>query len=206
MLPSANGRVTLDANGQQSFIDFLGFSTCSGGGENVVPTALIQVTNTTTTMTSTFSNVPFAAIASLTIAPVSHGLLWHSLFSLACSLKLICRSQQSSPASASAGAITGGPSTTIFPSVGAPHIVVGNKTIIPTANPIALAVFNGTFVGTATNLAGGTSAIILPTGYNISSNGTIIPFVGAGSLNRADAWIGVWGAAMIGLGALVIYL
>ncbi len=71
VLPSANGRVVLDAHGQQSFIDFLGFSSCSGGGENVVPTALIQVTNTTATQTSTFSNVPLAGMASLTLAPVS---------------------------------------------------------------------------------------------------------------------------------------
>ena len=71
ILPSANGRVTLDANGQQSFIDYLGFSSCSGGGVSIVPTALIQVTNTTTTQTSTLSNVPLAAIASFTIAPVS---------------------------------------------------------------------------------------------------------------------------------------
>lgn len=72
ILSSANGRVTLDANGQQSFIDYLGFTTCSGGGENVVATALVQVTNTTATTTSTFSNVPLAAVvASLTIAPVS---------------------------------------------------------------------------------------------------------------------------------------
>ena len=71
-LVSANGQVVLDANGEKAFIDFLGFSTCSGGGENIVPTALIQITNTTATMTSTFSNVPLAAAsATLTIAPVS---------------------------------------------------------------------------------------------------------------------------------------
>ena len=71
-LTSANGRVTLDVKDQQSFIDFLGFSTCSGGGENVIATALIQVQNTTMTTTSSFTNVPLAAaVASLTIAPVS---------------------------------------------------------------------------------------------------------------------------------------
>ena len=71
-LTSANGRVTLDVNGQQSFIDHLGFSTCSGGGENVIATALVQVQNTTMTTTSSFTNVPLAAaVASLTIAPVS---------------------------------------------------------------------------------------------------------------------------------------
>ena len=72
VLVSANGQVTLDANGQQSFIDHLGFSSCSGGGENIGATALVQVLNTTATTTSTFSNVPLAAVvASLTIAPVS---------------------------------------------------------------------------------------------------------------------------------------
>ena len=71
-LVSANGQVVLDANGEKAFIDFLGFSTCSGGGENVNPTALIQVLNTTISTTSTFSNVPLAAAsATLTIAPVS---------------------------------------------------------------------------------------------------------------------------------------
>ena len=76
-LVSANGQVVLDANGEKAFIDFLGFSTCSGGGENVVPTALVQVTNTTAVTTSTYSNVPLAAAsATLTIAPVS---LYHLL-------------------------------------------------------------------------------------------------------------------------------
>lgn len=75
-LPSANGQVTLDANGQQGFIDFLGFSTCSAGGEKIQPTALIQIKNTTAILTRTFSNVPLAAMtASLTIAPVSVGSL-----------------------------------------------------------------------------------------------------------------------------------
>ena len=72
ILSSANGQVTLDVNGQQSFIDHLGFTTCSGGGENVVAQALVQVTNTTTTTTRSFTNMPLAAVvASLTIAPVS---------------------------------------------------------------------------------------------------------------------------------------
>ena len=71
-LASANGQVILDANGENAFITFLGFSSCSNGGERVVPTALLQIYNTTTTATSTFSNVPLAAAsASLTIAPVS---------------------------------------------------------------------------------------------------------------------------------------
>ena len=71
-LTTANGRVTLDVNGQQSFIDHLGFQSCSGGGEHVVARAFVQVQNTTMTTTSSFTNVPLAAaVASLTIAPVS---------------------------------------------------------------------------------------------------------------------------------------
>ena len=73
ILQSANGQIVLDGSGEQSFIDFLGFSTCSVGGENVAATALVQVTTTTATMTSTFSGVPLAAVsATLTIAPVSY--------------------------------------------------------------------------------------------------------------------------------------
>ena len=70
ILPSASGRVYLDAGGQRQFIDYLGFSSCSGGGENLLPTALIQVFNTTATMTTTFSGFLAAVSASLTIAPV----------------------------------------------------------------------------------------------------------------------------------------
>ena len=71
-LPSANGQVTLDVNGQQQFINHLGFSTCSGGGGSAAVSAILQVLNTTATTTTSVSNVPLAAVvASLTIAPVS---------------------------------------------------------------------------------------------------------------------------------------
>ena len=70
ILPTASGKVYLDANGQQDFIDHLGFHSCSGGGENIVPTALIQVMNTTATQVTTFSGILAAQSASLTIAPV----------------------------------------------------------------------------------------------------------------------------------------
>ncbi|CAD6569345.1 MAG: hypothetical protein ASARMPRED_002734 [Alectoria sarmentosa] len=178
ILTSANGQVTLDANGQQSFIEYLGFSTCSGGGENVVATALVQVTNTTTTTTSTFSNVPLAAVvASLTIAP------------------------QSVPAAAP-GATTAAPSTTIFPSVGVPEIVIGNKTVTPTPNPIGLSIFNGTFTGhpvTAT-----VSGVAYPTGTNFPITPEI--FQGRGTLNKVDAWLAVWITGFLGMGALLYYL
>jgi len=177
ILSSANGRVTLDVNGQQSFIDHLGFSTCSGGGENVVATALVQVLNTTATTTSTFSNVPLAAVmASLTIAP------------------------QSVPAAAP-GATTTAPSTTIYPSVGVPEIVIGNHTVTPTPNPIGLSIFNGTFTGHP--ITASASGIVYATGANFT---TPEIFQGAGALTRADAWLAVWVTGFMGLGAFVYYL
>jgi len=68
-LPSASGQVTLDAAGAQSFINFLGFSSCSGRSGNVVTTALVQVRNVTSTTTTTRSSVSLAVAMSL--APVS---------------------------------------------------------------------------------------------------------------------------------------
>ena len=141
--------------------------------------------------------------------------------------------QQSSPASVEAGTITGGPSTTVFPSVGAPKIVVGNQTITPSPNPIALPIYHGNFTGTATNLGGGTTGYVLSSGnvvvvepsggYDVLSSGSLVavepsggygnfsgpgtfPFLGAASVKQADAWLGIWIAVMVGLGTLVIYL
>ena len=79
ILSAADGKVTLDANGQKQFVDYLGFSTCSVASANIGATALLQVTNTTATQTSTFSNVPLAAAsASLTIAPVCRDHIGYS--------------------------------------------------------------------------------------------------------------------------------
>ena len=81
ILSSANGRVILDANGQKQFIDFLGFSTCSGGGENISPTALVQVTNTTATESTTFTGLLAQQSVSLSIVRPPSGLK-HSLVML----------------------------------------------------------------------------------------------------------------------------
>ncbi|KAG8531121.1 uncharacterized protein KY384_004478 [Bacidia gigantensis] len=122
ILSSANGRVILDVNGQSDFLSFLGFVTCSGGGENIQPTALLQVSNTTATSTTTFSGIMAAQSVSLSIA-------------------------SSTPASASASVTA----NVTFPSVGVPNIVIGNTTITPSANPIGLPVYNGTtFAGSGT--------------------------------------------------------
>ncbi|KAL2046888.1 hypothetical protein N7G274_000906 [Stereocaulon virgatum] len=185
ILQSANGQIVLDASGQQSFIDFLGFTTCSGGGENVAATALVQVTNTTATMTSTFSGVPLAAVsATLTIAP------------------------KSVPFVTTAGSTTSStPSTTVFPSAAAPQIVVANKTLTPTPNPIALPLFSGNVTTGTTTLMGITASgyfLATGTGANFS---VPIAFIGKAALNKADIWLTtVWGASMMGLGVFVYYL
>ena len=62
ILSSASGTVYLDQAGEQQFINYLGFTTCSGAGLSVVPTALVQVTSSTTTTTMTYSSgIPLAA-------------------------------------------------------------------------------------------------------------------------------------------------
>ena len=70
-LLSASGHVSLDAAGQQAFINYIGFTSCSNGGEHAVASALIPVANVTQSVTTTFSGVSLAAITSISLAPVS---------------------------------------------------------------------------------------------------------------------------------------
>ena len=70
-LPSASGRVSLDAAGQQAFINHLGFSTCSGGGEHAVGGALIPVATLTASSTRTFTGGSVLTPAAASLAPVS---------------------------------------------------------------------------------------------------------------------------------------
>ena len=82
-----------------------------------------------------------------------------------------------------------------FPSAGVPEIVIGNQTITPTANPIGLPVYNGTtFAGSGTN------------GLQPVPTGPVTPFVGAGSISRADGWLVAWIVGSLSIGALVLYL
>ena len=76
VLSAANGKVVLDQNGEQQFIDFLGFKSCSAGGESIVPTALVQVTNVTATSTASNTGGPkIASTQSLSVALVSANTL-----------------------------------------------------------------------------------------------------------------------------------
>ena len=83
-----------------------------------------------------------------------------------------------------------------------PEIVIGNKTVTPTANPVGLSIFNGTFTGhPITASAGG---VAYATGA--SSNTTPEYFQGRASLTRVDAWLVVWVTGFLGLGAYAFYL
>lgn len=83
-----------------------------------------------------------------------------------------------------------------------PEIVIGNKTVTPTPNPIGLSIFNGTFTGhPVTASAGGVAS---PTGGNFTTTPQI--FSGTATWVRADAWLALWTTGFLGLGAFVYYL
>ena len=108
----------------------------------------------------------------------------------------------------SAGSTTSStPSTTVFPSAGAPQIVIANKTLTPTPNPIALPLFSGNVTTGTSTLMGITSSgyfFATGTGANFS---VPIAFLGRAALNKADIWLTtVWGASMMGLGVFVYYV
>ena len=118
--------------------------------------------------------------------------------------------QQSTPASASPGATTSGPTSTFFPSASAPLIVVNNSTLTPTAYPIALPTYNGPFiVSTSTGISGTssvTAVIVISTEGNFSTGAPATFFGGASNLKGTDSWLALWVAGMLGLGAFVHYL
>lgn len=83
-----------------------------------------------------------------------------------------------------------------------PEIVIGNKTVTPTANPVGLSVFNGTFTGHP--ITASASGVASPTGGNFTTTPEI--FQGRAALNKADAWLAVWATGFLGLGAFVYYM
>lgn len=83
-----------------------------------------------------------------------------------------------------------------------PEIVIGNKTVTPTPNPIGLSIFNGTFTGHAVTASAG--GVALPTGGNFTTTPQI--FSGTATWVRADAWLALWATGFLGLGAFVYYL
>ncbi|KAL8852132.1 MAG: hypothetical protein Q9221_002955 [Calogaya cf. arnoldii] len=169
-LATASGRVYLDLEGQRGFIDFLGFSTCTGGGENYVNTALVQVSELTVSTTSTYSGVALAAM-STTFAPSPTSRAPRKTTTLTDVLTTLTATLEGSstitPAPVAAAAV--------------PEIVIGNSTITPNSNPLGLPFFTATVAATGTGVVAG-------------GNGTV-PF-----LSNAASWgsgASIWGSALL---------
>ncbi|KAL8856185.1 MAG: hypothetical protein Q9178_007223 [Gyalolechia marmorata] len=177
-LATASGRVYLDLEGQRGFIDFLEFSTCTGGGENYVNTALVQVSGLTVSTTSTYSGVALAAM-STTFAPSPTSSAPRRTTTLTNVLTTLTATLVGS------STITPAP----LASAEVPEIVIGDTTITPDSNPLGLPFFtdsSGTATGTGTGAVG--------TGVGMGGNGTV-PFTGDAASWRSGA--SRWSSALL---------
>ncbi|KAL8689227.1 MAG: hypothetical protein Q9218_005051 [Villophora microphyllina] len=206
-LPQGGGQVTLDAQGEHGFIQFLGFSTCSNGGENIVASVLAPVQNVTTTTTMTGSGVALAAMSSMTLAPTTNptSTLPLRTTTLTDVLTTLTATLQGSSTITPAPSFTG--------TANAPNIVIGNTTITPNGNPIGLPFIAANFtanpaptgsevsgssvvpggVVVAGNITGSFTGNFSGTG-NFTSN-TTVPFIG-----DAHSWrsgISLWGSGLL---------
>lgn len=198
-LPSASGRVSLDAAGQQAFINHLGFSTCSGGGEHVAGGALIPVATLTASSTRTFSGASLAAV------------------SLAASTNPSSQPSNPSPANVvtltevmSSTTVTATLTGTAVPgnSVSAPVIVAGSTTIKPTAQAVSLPVIappSGSLLHGNTTLTVGPSGTVVGTspasgtGSYTTGNGSV-PFTGeAANWKSGRVWSSLLGTCLAGV-------
>ncbi|KAL8736443.1 MAG: hypothetical protein Q9166_000235 [cf. Caloplaca sp. 2 TL-2023] len=181
-LATASGRVYLDLAGQQGFISALGFTTCAGGGENFVDTALAQVRNLTSTVSTTYAGVALAAM-SMTLAATTNPTSRASL-----------RTTTLTEVLTTLTATLSGSSTitpTPIESANAPEIVLGNTTITPNRNPVGLPIFTDS---TAFATGTGASGTGVGTGAGTGGNATV-PF-----LNNAPGWgrgTSIWGSALL---------
>lgn len=196
-LPSASGRVSLDAAGQQQFINHLGFSGCSAAGEHAVASALIPVASITASSTRTL-------IGGASLAPTTNP-----------------SSQPSRPSSApvvtltevvSSSTITATLTGTAVPKISdsAPVIVAGSTTLKPSAQAISLPVIappSGSVLQGNTTLIVGPSGTVgsVPgsgtggSGSGSGGNGTV-PFTGeAGDWKKGRVWSGVFGTCLAGV-------
>ncbi|KAL8765658.1 MAG: hypothetical protein Q9209_007338 [Squamulea sp. 1 TL-2023] len=174
-LATASGRVYLDQEGQRGFINFLGLSTCTGGGENFVNTALAQVSGLTVSTTSTYSGVALAAMSTTfalsptSTAPLRTTTLTDVLTTLTATLR---GSSTITPAPAASAEV--------------PEIVIGNSTITPNSNPLGLPFFTASVIVTGTGAVG--------TGVGTGGNATV-PFI-----SKAPSWVSgasLWGSALL---------
>ncbi|KAL8983341.1 MAG: hypothetical protein Q9205_002388 [Flavoplaca limonia] len=169
-LATASGRVYLNQEGQQGFIEFLGFSTCAGGGQNVQNTALMPVSELTVSTTSTYSGMALAAM-STTFAPSPTTRAPRRTTTLTDVLTTLTATLEGS------STITEAP---VAPAE-VPEIVIGDSTITPNSNPLGLSFFTATVGATGT-------------GADTGGNGTV-PFLGQASL--LGSGISIWGSASL---------
>ncbi|KAL8801239.1 MAG: hypothetical protein Q9182_004588 [Xanthomendoza sp. 2 TL-2023] len=194
-LASASGRVYLDLAGQQEFISSLGFSTCTGGGENYVNTALVQVSQLTASTTMTYSGVALAAM-STTFAPSTRTSSTSASSTSATSRAPVRTTTITDVLTTLTATLSG--SSTITPrpteSAKAPQIVIGNTTITPNGNPVDLPFFTATAVIVSGTGARGTG-VVTGGGGGGFGNATV-PFI-----SNAPVWgsngISIWGSALL---------
>ncbi|KAL8663422.1 MAG: hypothetical protein Q9168_008096 [Polycauliona sp. 1 TL-2023] len=173
-LATASGRVYLDQEGQQGFIDSLGFSTCAGGGSNFVNTVLAPVSALTVSTTMTYSGVALAAM-STTFAPSPTSKPARRTTTLTDVLTTLTATLEGS------STITAAPA----PSAEVPEIVIGNTTITPNSNPLGLPFFTATATAVATG-----------TGVGTGGNSTV-PFIPGSQAPRWGSGASVWGSALL---------
>ncbi|KAL9599794.1 MAG: hypothetical protein Q9219_003580 [cf. Caloplaca sp. 3 TL-2023] len=183
-LSTANGQVTLDLAGEQSFISFIGFTQCQGGGANVGGTVLAQVSDLTVTTSMFYPTVTLAAM-STTLAPTTNPTSRLPLRTTTLTDILTTLTATLSGSST----ITSAP---ILGSATAPDIVIGNTTITPSGNPVGLPV-----------VPGNSTAFPAPTGPGASGTGVIAggggnsttPFIGDAPIWRSGT--SIWGTALL---------
>jgi hypothetical protein len=91
-ITESSGKIYLNGEGQQDFIEYLGFTSCSGGGEHVIQNMILHVQNITTEITRYQTGAVLAPI-SRTLGPVSLPvfLVEYYPFSLSSMIHFPCR-------------------------------------------------------------------------------------------------------------------
>ncbi|KAL9042024.1 MAG: hypothetical protein Q9214_003910 [Letrouitia sp. 1 TL-2023] len=187
ILSTSSGRIYINEEGEQSFIDFLGFTTCSEGGESVVPTVLAQVSNVTTSTTMFFSGGALAAATSL--APTTNP-----------TTKLPVRTTTLTDVLTTLTATLSG-SSTITPPPGSariPEIVLGNSTLTPNKYPVPLPILpgNNSFPApTASGVGNGSGVGTIGTGPSIT------PYLGDAPSWRSGS--SLWGCGLLAFVVLI---
>ncbi|KAL8789038.1 MAG: hypothetical protein Q9195_007004 [Heterodermia aff. obscurata] len=185
-LASASGRVTLDPAGEQAFINFLGFTSCVGGGEIASQTALVPVANVTSTTTKTGNGVSLAA-ASLSLAPTTNP----TITAAPGSAGIITLTEVMSSTTVTA-VLTG----TASPAASgtAPLLVIGSSTITPSAAPFSLpAVEPSVF-----SIIGSNGTTVPPSGTVLGTgigNYSGLPFQG-GAVKPSGFTTIIWGTTL----------